>query len=156
MTSGRPPMEDLNLAEVARRLHKSKRWLQSLMAEDRRRRPSDQRFQFHEYIGKTPVWTEAQFQLLRAAIKAESAKAAGAGAQQGLRSSSFMATGTFTAPSSLRAAESAFEEVLGFRPSRSGTRMPTKSGAASRKTFAVSSPADRGRVLTFPSPPKRT
>ena len=74
MTSSRLPMEDLTLAEVAARLRKSARWLQSLLAEDKRRRPGEQRFHFHARHGRTPVWTEPQFQLLRAAVKAASAK----------------------------------------------------------------------------------
>ncbi|HEY7552390.1 MAG TPA: hypothetical protein VH913_23070 [Hyphomicrobiaceae bacterium] len=156
MTSSRLPPEDLTLAEVATRLRKSARWLQSLLADDKRRRPSEQRFQFHDHIGKTPVWTEPQFQLLRIAIKAESAKEGDADAQPDLRSSNAMATGTFTGRSSLKDAEFAFAEVLAYRPSRNGTRTPTRNGAASRRTSGVSSPTSRGQVLTFRSQPRRT
>jgi hypothetical protein len=155
MTSSRLPMEDLTLAEVAARLRKSARWLQSLLAEDKRRRPGEQRFHFHGYIGKTPVWTEPQFQLLRAAVKAASA-AERPGARQGSKSSSGTATGTFIGRSSLKDAESAFAEVLAYRPSRNGTRKPTRSGAVSRRTSAASSPTSPGQVLTFQSRPKPT
>jgi hypothetical protein len=156
MTSRQAPAEDLTLAEVAARLRKSRRWLQALLAEDKRRRPDDQRYHFHGHIGRTPVWTELQFQALRAAIKAEGARAVGAGAQPDLRSSSGMATGTFTGRSSLKDAESAFAEVLDYRPSRSDMRRPMKNGAGSKRTSGVSSLTSPGQVLTFPSRPKRT
>ena len=116
--------EDLTLAEVAARLRKSKRWLQSLLAEDKRRRPDEQRFHFHGDIGRTPVWTEPQFQLLRAAVKVASAKESDG--QPGLRSSNATAIGTFTGPSSRRDAESAFAEVLATgRQERTSTPTPS-------------------------------
>ena len=57
---------DISLAEVARRLIHSPRWLRDILAGDRNRNPP--RLQFHHYIGRRPLWTEAETQALRAAI----------------------------------------------------------------------------------------
>jgi hypothetical protein len=146
--------QEQTLAEVAARLRKSPRWLQTLLAEDRRRPPRVQRYQFHSYIGRTPVWTEGE--LLRAAIKAEIAKEKSGGAQLGSRSLNAMDIGMFMGRSTLKDAESALEEVLTFPPSRPAMRTHRRSGAGSKKTFAASSTTNPGQVLTSPLRPRRT
>ena len=62
------PPDDMTLPEVASRLGKSVRWLQTLLAEDERRRPGDRKFQFHHHIGASKQWTETGYQALKSAI----------------------------------------------------------------------------------------
>src|SRR5262245_42028239 len=120
---------DLCMVEVAIRLRKSKRWLQAVLAEDRRRPHQEQRFQFHEYLGRSPRWTEVQFLALRAARKAESRK-------ERLASQSLNGTTSGTSPvlSSLKDAQSALERVLTFQPEKISGKKPTTSGSASRRS----------------------
>ena len=59
--------DEQSLQTAAGRLGKSARWLQSQLAEDRRR-PAGQRLQFHHFMGRSPRWSEAEFQKLRAAL----------------------------------------------------------------------------------------
>src|SRR6516165_12551869 len=58
---------ELELPEVARRLHHSPRWLREVLDFDRKHR-SPPRLQFHHRIGRTLLWTEAAYQQLRAEI----------------------------------------------------------------------------------------
>ena len=46
--------DDIGLAEVARRLSHSARWLREILAEDRRD-SKPPRLQFHHYIGRRPL-----------------------------------------------------------------------------------------------------
>ena len=58
--------QEFTLAEVAARLHHGERWLQTLLAEDRR--SCDPVLQYHYHIGRKPLWTERRFQMLKAAL----------------------------------------------------------------------------------------
>src|SRR5271165_4068230 len=53
-----PDPDDIPLAEVARRLSHSARWLREILAHDRKDRKPP-RLQFHHHIGRKPLWTEA-------------------------------------------------------------------------------------------------
>lgn len=59
--------DEQSLLTVANRLGKSRSWLQGLLTEDRRRKDGP-RLQFHHHIGRSPRWTEVEFQRLRAAV----------------------------------------------------------------------------------------
>jgi hypothetical protein len=145
--------DNLTLAEVATRLRKSKRWLQAKLADDRCRPPTQRRFQYHARIGRTPVWTEAQYLALRDALKAESAESPDSS------SSSAAASGTSAALLSRKDAESAFARVLTLKRCRrsgqkqmpSGTGSRRKSEGAPGRSRARSSPFDRRRTLPEPT-----
>src|SRR5260221_5155656 len=107
---------DLTIDQVCgqNRLCKSVSWLKGRLAEDRRRPPGEQRFQHHHYVGRSPRWTEQEYQALRAAIVAADTARYGAAADPSSRSG--MATGTLLGRSESRNAQSALERVLAFRP----------------------------------------
>jgi hypothetical protein len=135
----------LTIEVVAARLHKSKRWLQTRLAEDRRR--PDPRLQFQTYIGKTPLWTESRYLALRGALEAESKK----GGDQASLSSSGTASGTSTALSTSRDAESAFARVLAFRRNRRDGKKPTAKGTELRRKYVEKCEERPTQVLTFRS-----
>jgi hypothetical protein len=141
----RPCHDNLTLVEVATRLRKSKRWLQAKLADDRRRPPTQRRFQYHARIGRTPVWTEAQYLALRDALKAESAESPDSS------SSNVAASGTSTALLSRKDAESAFERVLTLKRSRRSGQKQMPSGTGLRRKSGANSAAKSGQVLTFRS-----
>lgn len=133
----------LTLAEVALRLHKSPRWLQARLADDRRK--PDPRLQFHSRIGKTPLWTEAQYLALRDAISFDDAE------KWASSSSSATATGMSMALSSQKDAASAFERVLALKHGLTCGRRQTPSGSGSKPKSAANSKARSAEVLTFRS-----
>src|SRR5262249_14271240 len=113
----------LKIADIAARVRKSERWLQQQLADDRRR-PLGPRLQFHDYMGKTPVWNESQAHALVSALKSIAERPA---------SPLLNATvsGTSMAQSSRKDAESASERVLAFKPERSTGRKRKLSGSGS-------------------------
>src|SRR5690242_3854339 len=64
--------DEQDLATVARRLDKSRRWLETQLAEDDRRPPSEQRLQHHHFMGRERRWEEIEYQALRRALIAVS------------------------------------------------------------------------------------
>jgi hypothetical protein len=86
--------DDITLAEAAARLHHSDRWLRAELAADRRR--AHPVLQLHHHIGRTPLWTEREFRMLKAALIAQgkARRAKEQSARPGSRSSSATAAGT--------------------------------------------------------------
>jgi hypothetical protein len=128
----------------------AERWLQAKLADDRCRPPTQRRFQYHARIGRTPVWTEAQYLALRDALKAESAESPDSS------SSSAAASGTSAALLSRKDAESAFARVLTLKRCRRSGQKQMPSGTGSRRKSEASSGAKQGQVLTFRSPQNST
>lgn len=64
----RPPIlpDDLDLDVVAGRLGKSISWLKWKLSEDRGE--AEPKLQFHHYFGRSPKWTEDEYQQLRQAL----------------------------------------------------------------------------------------
>src|SRR5689334_20278695 len=92
------------------RLNKSVRWLESRLTEDRRRPPAEQRLQLHHYVGRSPRWTEAEYQALRAAIVVQDTGARRPASPLSIGA----ATGTSTARCGSAAVQSAYDAVLAF------------------------------------------
>ncbi|MBO9457923.1 hypothetical protein [Labrenzia sp. R5_0] len=138
-----------NVQEVAERLRKSKRWLEGVLAEDKRRRPSEQLFQFHLRHGRTKVWTPEALTKLQAAVARESEPG---GALAGSPRSTVMASGTFTEPSGLADAQSALEKVLGFKSPLSPRTPQSKSAGASKAKSSLKCRETGRRGLTLVSP----
>ena len=146
----RPCHDNLTLVEVATRLRKSKRWLQAKLADDRRRPPTQRRFQYHARIGRTPVWTEAQYLALRDALKAESAESPDFVVVE--RCGFWHIHGTVIAQGRrVRVRKSTHLEAL---PADGQKQMP--SGTGSRRKSGANSAAKSGQVLTFRSPQNST
>jgi len=137
-----------NAEEVAARLRKSKRWLEGVLAEDKRRRPSEQLFQFHLRHGRTKVWTPEALTKLQAAVARESEPG---GALAGSPRSTVKASGTVTVQSGLADARSALEQVLAFQSRPSQKTSHSKNAAASKAKSSPKRQAKERRVLTFPS-----
>jgi hypothetical protein len=148
--SGVGKSEDLTLAQAAARFDKSARWLQTLLAEDLRKPEADRRLQFHDYIGRSPVWTETQFQALRVAIKAHSAARKAAEGRPVLKSSSGTATGTYTGRCGSREDQSALDALLALRPGKTLSPSPKPSGTGS-KARSATKPSSAGNSPS-PSP----
>lgn len=130
--------DDLTLDQVAARLGKSRRWLQTRLADDGRRQLSQQVLQHHHYIGRSPRWTENEYLALRAAIIVEDTEKR--------RLASKSKSGTDTGISSVRFGskdiQSALERVLNFRPGQSSGRKPTPSDdSANKRSMTRSSTA---------------
>jgi hypothetical protein len=114
MTAAAPLNPDEQSQEaVAGRLGKSLRWLQQMLSDDRRRTPSEQRFQFHHHIGRSRRWDENEYQALRAAIIAWERKRRD---PLGSSSSTRTVTGTYKGPCGPADVRSALEELLAFQP----------------------------------------
>src|SRR5208282_657791 len=129
------PDVDITLAEVARRLSHSPRWLREILAGDRNRDPP--RLQFHHYIGRRPLWTEAEYQALRAALIAiEKERRA---ARPASTSSSATATGTSAELSGSREIAAASARVQNYRPHRKTANMPKPSAPRSSARSATRS-----------------
>lgn len=129
---------DLTIVEVATRIGgKSKRWLQSRLADDARRPPDRQRLQHHHYVGRTPLWTEAEFQALRQAIIEEDTEKR---RPRGSKSSNETVSGTSTGLRVLRDAQSALERVLALKPGQTpGTTLRPSGSGRNRKSAPQSS-----------------
>ena len=139
--------------EVADHLRKSLRWLSGILAEDGRRRPSEQRFQFHVRHGRTRLWTREARKSLSAAIARESEPG---GVLAGSPRSTVAASGTYTAPSGLADAQSALDKVLAFQHGQSQKTPRLKNAAGSKAKSSRKRPAKKPQVLTFPSPQATT
>lgn len=137
-----------NAEEVAERLRKSKRWLEGVLAEDKRRRPSEQLFQFHLRHGRTKVWTPEALTKLQAAVARESEPG---GALAGSPRSTVKAYGTVTVPSGLADAQSALEQVLAFQSDGRRKTQPLPNAGGSKAKSSPKRQAKERRVLTFPS-----
>ena len=101
-------------------------------------------------IGRTPVWTEAQYLALRDALKAESAES------QDSSSSNAAGAGISTVLLSRRDAESASERVLTLKRCRRSGQKQMPNGIGSRRKSEANSAVKRGQVLTFRSPQNST
>ena len=66
--SSRPPIlpDDLDIETVAGRLGKTPSWLKWRLSEDRGE--AQPRLQHHHYFGRSPKWTEDEYQRLRQAL----------------------------------------------------------------------------------------
>jgi hypothetical protein len=108
-----PTCDDLALDAIAARFGKKRRWLQSRLSEDLRRQPEDQRFQHHHYVGRSPRWTEAEYQALRRAIIYEDTER-----RRGSASATHAAApGELFAPAAgPRSTQEAYERVMAHRP----------------------------------------
>lgn len=62
--------DHLTIPEVAAKLGRKRRWLESRLAEDLRKAPAERRLQFHSYIGRSRTWDEHAYRALRDAIVA--------------------------------------------------------------------------------------
>ena len=65
-----PPADHLTIPEVAAKLGRKRRLLESRLAEDARKAPAERRLQFHSYIGRSRIWDEHAYRALRAAVVA--------------------------------------------------------------------------------------
>lgn len=139
-TGKKPAADDQPINVVADRLGKSVRWVWYKLKE--------QRFQFHHYMGRTPLWTEDEFQRLRLAlITAENEKRG----HRDYRSRRATDSGTLSAPSGSMAAQSALEKVLAFPLSQKPGKKPTTSGSK-RKAMPDKKPSmESGQVCRLPS-----
>lgn len=129
--------DDMTLDEVAARLGKSPRWLQSRLADDARCRAPE--LQFHHYVGRSPRWTENEYQALRQAIVAKDT-AARQKPPLACGSSSETDSGTLSALCALADAQSAFARVLEFQR-RPAPGKPPKNSARTRKVQSGTRPS---------------
>src|SRR5262245_50727534 len=132
---------DLTMADVVARIggKKSVRWLQGRLAEDARRPLEKQRLQYHHYVGRTPLWTEAEFLALRQAIVAEDTEKRRPPVSKSLSETD---TGTSTGLRALRDAQSALERVLALKPAQTpGTTLKPSDSTRNRTSAPTSSVA---------------
>jgi hypothetical protein len=125
--------DDMPLQAVARRLRKTPSWLKAQMTADRGLPEPERRLQFHHYIGRTPLWSQVEYQQLRQALisrtpprggRRRQARAAdGAPASP---SSSAPANGGSSAGYTLREAAGASARVQSF-PQRPRTARPPRN-----------------------------
>lgn len=130
---------EFELAEVAQRLRHSARWLREKLKYDRdHRRPP--RLQFHHRYGRKKLWTEAEYQALRAAIiaigKEEEQRHA---TRPGSPSSSATGTGISTELCGSREIAAASARVQSYRPPRKTANTPRRSAAPSSAKSATKS-----------------
>jgi len=136
---------DITLAEVAARLHHSALWLQWQLAEDRNR--DHPVLQHHHHIGRKPLWTEAEFALLKTALieQEKERRAKEKSVRPGWKSSSATATGTSTEPSVLVDTQSACAAVLALRPGQTLAPKRSTSSAKSRPNTSQKSSTGSSR-----------
>jgi hypothetical protein len=139
----RQPTDDYTIDQVAEKLCKSRRWVFYQIR--------DKRFQFHHYIGRTPLWTEEEFQKLRQALIAAENEKRG---HRVYASSNGTAIGISTAPSGSTAAHSALERVLAFPRSPKHGKPPMTSGSKRKAAPGRKSSTESGQVCRLPLPSK--
>jgi hypothetical protein len=143
--------DDMTLQEVARRLGKTPSWLKSQLSADRGLAVPERRLQCHHYIGRTPLWTEAEYQNLRAALISREPPRGGRrrqprqdadGPPPASPSSSAMANGGSSAGYTLREASSASGRVQNFLRRPRTERPPRSSGDKRRAPSMPASPGE--------------
>src|SRR5690242_12385581 len=115
--------DDLTLDEAATLLHKSRRWLQWQLREDRehaKRTGTKPKLQHHHRIGRTRLWTEGEFLALKAALitqekEKEERERSG---RRGSRSSNSTGIGGSVARCVFEDARNACDAVLNYQPDR--------------------------------------
>src|SRR5262245_3993597 len=119
--------------------------------KDSHRRPSEQRLQFHGYMGRSRVWTEADFEALKSALIRRASDD-----QKGSPSSSAPVGFTSTALCTPTDAKLAFERVLAFKPRQKIGSGRKKNATGSKRRSAANLKASTSRVLRFQSRRKNT
>jgi hypothetical protein len=139
--------EDLTLAEVAVRLHKSARWLRDELKNDRdraRRERAEPRLQHHHHIGRTPLWTEGEFLALKAALIAQEkrrreARESEQSGHPGSPSSSVTVSGMSPARYAFEDPQRSCDAVLSYRPGQNSKTTRSKANGKSKPISATRS-----------------
>jgi hypothetical protein len=138
--------DDMILEAIAKRLWKTASWLKAQLSADRGL--PEPRLQFHHYLGRTPLWSEAEYQQLRQALISRTPprggrprKAPAAGGVPASPSSSAPANGGSSAGYTLREAAAASARVQSFPPRPKTARLPSNAGDKRRAPSMPGSPA---------------
>jgi hypothetical protein len=154
MTTKSPPdivPDDLSLDGVAARLGKTPAWLKWRLSTDRGE--VEPKLQHHHYFGRTPQWTESEYQQLRQALmtympakggRRRKPRLASAG-PMGLPSSSEAATGIFTGSSMPADAASPSAAVQNYARRLKTERSPRTYGGASKRSLSTKSSTAKSR-----------
>lgn len=159
MQPNTPPPDDLGIDDVAARLGKSRAWLKWRLSIDRGE--PEPRLQHHHYFGRTPKWTESEYQQLRQALMTRTPPKGGRQRQPSTTaaladSPSLPETdiGTLSAVFGPKERASAFERVQAW--SRSPARAtPPKNSGAKRKSKS-STPSSGASILRYRSKSRPT
>ena len=156
--------DDLDLATVARRLGKTPPWLKWRLSADRGE--PEPELQHHHYFGRTPQWTESEYQQLRQALITRTRQKAGASGnvhKPDAASGLFVIArdGNWYISGRVRPKEiaSAFERVQAWPLSPARAKTPKNSAAKkkpNRRRTHLRDPSFgsvRGRRRKIPEPP---
>jgi hypothetical protein len=138
--------DDMTLPMVAKRLWKTPSWLKAQLTADRGQ--PEPRLQVHHYLGRTPLWTEEEYQQLRQALISRTPPRGGrrrklreVGGAPASPSSSSPANGGSSAGYTLREAAGASARVQSFPPRPRTARPPRNAGDKRRAPSMPGSPA---------------
>jgi hypothetical protein len=131
--------DDMTLPMVAKRLWRTPSWLKAQLTADRGLPEPEQRLQVHHYVGRTPQWSEAEYQQLRQALISRTPPRGGrrrkpreAGGAPASPSSSALANGGSSAGYTLREVVAASARVQSF-PQRPKTAWPPSNAGDKRR-----------------------
>jgi hypothetical protein len=136
--------DDVGKEEVARRLNHSVRWLQAILAKDRKANYPP-KLQFHHYIGRIPLWTESEFQSLKAALVAVADARHGRSERPAQPLSSAAVSGTPTVPYAKDEVAAASARVRAFRQQKNTVLRQQRSSTALLRKNTPNSAATSSR-----------
>ena len=141
MSTPLPEPDHMTVEQVAARLGKKRRWLESRLKDDARSEAP--RLQFHGYIGRTRIWDENAYQALRSEIVSADSKSRRAAA-----------CSTSLARSGWGSAHNASAKAQALIDQRLGRGSWQKRGASGEK-LKSSKPSFTDESRQFPSPQLR-